>query len=285
MKICCQRMLLLLALASSCAALQAGELCDASCTLTIGFPNGGSIEAGESLTLGFGAGGLVDTAGSVTAYLDGETLTLNAGERLEFGAGGSFDIGNGGNIEYTDMSVTTTGEVTISASGGAELVQVGSGDRLAFFGGGTIWFQTRAFGAGRLELHDGSELHVVAPAGGTSPPGGDLTIGGGSVTINGTQLDLGTTSASTIITAGTLDIVSSALLLDPEALNAALEDPTSISLVSLDPALVVATLDPQSIMLPTSADTGASTAHPAWLLLAAAACAGRCRRRRVRSLP
>ena len=57
---------------------RAGDLCDSDCQLSISFPSGGSIEAIEALTITFGDSGLVDTSGSVTAYLVGQTLDVNA---------------------------------------------------------------------------------------------------------------------------------------------------------------------------------------------------------------
>ncbi len=99
--------------------IHAASLCNSSCTLTITFPTGGTIEPIEPLIFTFGSGGLVDTVGSVTAYLDGETLNLGTGDLLSFGNGGSFEIGTTGNIDYIDMVVTTGGTVTLSAGDGA----------------------------------------------------------------------------------------------------------------------------------------------------------------------
>jgi len=100
----------------------AANLCDASCNLTITFPDGGSITAVEPLTITFGDGGLVDTVAAIMPYVNGNTLTLGAGEALTFEAGGSFNLGMAGNIDYTNVAIETTGLITMAAVGGAETI-------------------------------------------------------------------------------------------------------------------------------------------------------------------
>lgn len=164
--------LLLLANAASGA-----NLCNQNCLLSISFPNGGSIEAVEALSITFGDGGLVDTAGSVTAYVAGETLTLNAGDSLDFGSGGSFDIGNAGNIDYTNMAITTKGEVRLTAVGGDERLQIHAEGRLAFADAALISVESAFYNEGTLVIGDGSILNLSGPA---QPDGCDLSSPGGA---------------------------------------------------------------------------------------------------------
>ena len=95
-------------------AARAAPLCGAQCELTIGFPNGGRIVAQRPVTFTFGDSGPVNTVGSVTAYLDGETLTLGSGGRLDFGVGGSFDIGD---LVFKAATVSIGGGLELSANG------------------------------------------------------------------------------------------------------------------------------------------------------------------------
>ncbi len=148
------------------------NLCNQNCLLTVGFPGGGSIEAVESLSITFGDGGLVDTVGSVTAYVAGETLILNAGESLVFAAGGSFDLGNGGNIDYTDLAITTDGDITLGAVGGDEQVLVPAGSRLSFPGGGLINESSEFVLSGTLDIGSSATLNISGPA---LPDGCDLS--------------------------------------------------------------------------------------------------------------
>lgn len=270
-----QASVLLFAMQFFAASLQAGVLCDAACTLTIDFPGGGRIEAAEAVTVTFGTGGLVDTAGSVTAYLAGETLTLNAGERLEFSAGGSFDIGSAGNVEFSDLAISTDGGVTIAAVGGAEVIRIEAGDRLAFLGGGTVTLRTRALSDGTLELLDGGVLNILAPGGATGPAAGNLTIANGTLSLNGTSVDLSTGTPGTLVIAGTNTLQGGTLVLDPQALNAVIDDPSSFDPVTFDPVLAIAPDDTGSVTLLSAEGDGASAVSPAWLLLLIAACTGR----------
>lgn len=137
----------------------AANLCDAECALTIDFPSGGYLEATEALTITFGDSGLIDTVSSVTAYLDGEILTLNRGDRLEFGAGGRFDIGSSGNIDYTDLLIHTNGVINLDTVGGLEALSIAPGNTLSIYGDTNFRIDalTVAF-EGRLELGVGSML-------------------------------------------------------------------------------------------------------------------------------
>ena len=206
---------LVLLLVANTAAV--ANLCNQNCLLTATFPSGGSIEAVAALTITFGDGGLVDTVGSVTAYVAGETLTLNAGESLDFGSGGSFDIGNAGNIDFTDMAIITAGEITLSAVGGDEEVLIPAASRLAFSGGGQIDNGSTIVLGGILDLGADATLNVSGP---TQPDGCDLSsTGGATLAISGASplvLDndsgctvLNTTLATTpALTAGSLALTN-----------------------------------------------------------------------------
>ena len=100
------------------------NLCDEQCTLVIDFPSGGSIEANSPVVITFGDSGLVQTPVTSTAYLAGETISLNAGESIIFFDGGHFDIGDAGNIDYTNLTITTDGTIDLSATGGSESLNI-----------------------------------------------------------------------------------------------------------------------------------------------------------------
>ena len=140
---------------------RAGELCDNSCLLTIDFPSGGAIDANEPVTFTFGNSGIVNTGGTVTAYLQGEQLILNAGESLQFSDGGRFDIGNAGNVEYSDIDFTISGQMQLTASGGNERITVGSGDRFAIEGDGVATLKPGFLNEGTVEVGDGATLSLV----------------------------------------------------------------------------------------------------------------------------
>ncbi len=174
----------LLLLIVSTSSSVAGNLCDAACTLTIDYPDGGSIDAVESLTITFGTDGLVDTIGSVTSYLDAETLVLNVGESLTFEAGGSFDIGTEGNIDYTDMTFNG-GIIEISVMGGAETIEIPAGATLLFSGASLSVDDSNLNVEGSLNLGNASEFWITGhnwPSGCSlvNSSGANLTIGNGS---------------------------------------------------------------------------------------------------------
>jgi len=164
----------------------AGDLCDASCNLTITFPDGGSITAVESLTFTFGDGGLVDTVATTTAYVNGNTLMLGVGEALTFEAGSSFDLGLGGNIDYTDMAIVTTGDVVLEVVGGAGAIVIDSM---------SITAETISFIAPSVTV----EGNLVFANDSTISGGGDITIDpAGSITL----------SSGVIITDPSISLVS-----------------------------------------------------------------------------
>jgi hypothetical protein len=91
----------------------ADNLCDASCELTITFPDGGSIEATEALIITFGIDGTLNlgTTGTVNSnpqpadidFSAGGSLPFAQGESITFGDNGSITLGAGGNIDYSNM--------------------------------------------------------------------------------------------------------------------------------------------------------------------------------------
>ncbi len=276
---------LILALLLTWGASHAGELCDAQCELTIDFPGGGHIAAIEALTITFGDGGLVDTGGSVTAYLENETLSLAAGESLEFEAGGRFDIGAAGNISFLDIEIMTDGNVVAAGVGGSESVRVPAGHRLAFRGAGSVTFQTNAFSEGTLDLEI-MNLHIIVPVppAGLPPPGGGP--GGGSLMIDAGILSTPTNSLTlvssptpTIISGGTLDFEPGTLVLDPGSLNAVLGDPLVLDSITFDPVMPPTAVNVGLLTLDSEDENNAAAIDPAWLLLLTLAGLGRARPR------
>ena len=267
----------LLALLLVCAASRAGDLCDAGCELTIDFIDGGRITAIEALTITFGDGGLVDTGGSVTAYLENETLALNAGDSLEFGPGGSFDIGAAGNIAYTDLEIDTDGTLSLGALGGTETIQIPADGRLILKGSGSFTINSQfategvfGFSVGTLEL---AIPHSIPGGGSPAPPGSGLTIGSGTLSLSGNSLDLGTGNTPIFISnAGSLSLgdfgtIGPGVLLDPVAINGVLSDPLTLNSTSFDPVVQNYTLSAGTLTLTSSEGDSAAAIDPTWLLL------------------
>ena len=172
---------------------RASNLCDASCDLSIDFANGGSIEAVDSLTLVFGNGGtLVLGAGGTintnpqpadTDFSSGGALALNTGDSITFGPGGSLVLGSGGNIDYTSMTLTVDGNITLAAVGGAQTVF----------------------------LHDNTILAVSSlELNSEATAGGNVTVMGSGVTIgSGNSIpDISGSGSINIASAGTLTVGS-----------------------------------------------------------------------------
>ncbi len=202
----------LLLLTASTSSSVAGNLCDAACTLTVDYPDGGSIDAVESLTITFGADGLVDTIGSVTSYLDAETLVLNAGESLTFEAGGSFDIGTEGNIDYTDMTFNG-GIIEIGATGGTETIEIPADATLTLSNGVELNFNSNLNNEGTLAANGGSLISLSGNFTGTNT--GTISIDGAT---SGGTLSGGTLSGGTL-SGGTLTVVGGTLTLPDETLT------------------------------------------------------------------
>lgn len=183
-------------------AVFAQNLCDATCNLTITFPDGGSIAAVEPLTFKFGDGGLVDTVSTSTAYMNGNTLVLGAGESLTFDAGGSFDIGAGGNLDYTNIAIVTTGVITIEAVGGAE----------------TITLLNMSITDGSLVLNSNTVVETsLSVSGDVSITGNGAIVNAGTVSIVSGSTDIGIivdSSGGTIISgSGSLTVSSTGSLI------------------------------------------------------------------------
>ena len=148
-----QSTLLLLILSNSVFAT---NLCDSNCELTITFPSGGSIEAIDSALFSFGTGGILDLGETGTIntaiqsssndYSSGGTLSLAAGESISFGINGSLNIGAGGNINYTNISLDSDGILTLTATGGNEIINLSSltaiGTTLLNVSGSTILYDS-----------------------------------------------------------------------------------------------------------------------------------------------
>lgn len=244
------------------STVHAENLCDLNCTLSISFPTGGTIEAVESLTITFGDGGLVDTAGSVTAYLDGETLILNANESLVFGSGGRFDIGTFGNFDYTNLAITTGGTITLIAEGGDEQIQIPADGKLSFLGGAAFNLNSSIVNSGTLEIGTNTSLNVFGPG---APSGCEITSSSGAtISVNGSNsvtidnnLSCNTTYTlllnSPILVAGTLTIVDT-------------ESNTAIGTLTLDDTSVINTAGPLTL-LDTEEDAGAGTFSFYFLIL------------------
>ncbi len=117
-------LLFILAFASTSYGAANSSLCDVSCNLTISFPDGGAITAVEPLTIVFGESGFINDGASTTGYPAGDSVSLAAGESLSFTAGGALNLGAAGNIYYTSMRIDTSGEIDITAVGGAEQITI-----------------------------------------------------------------------------------------------------------------------------------------------------------------
>lgn len=208
-------------------SVHAGNLCDAACSLSITFPGGGQIDAVEPLTITFGDTGLVDTAGSLTAYLDGETLTLNAGESLVFGNGGTFDIGTVGNIDYTNMAITTDGQITLTAVGGGEQIQIPPSGRLAVVNA-SLTIHSSFTISGTLDL-SAATIHIP-DAGAPAASGCDIDGSSGTT--------LTSTNASPLVLGNSSDCDTLYLQIS----EAALDGVGSVSIVDTQTDIVAGTL-------------------------------------------
>jgi hypothetical protein len=141
------------------------NLCDESCEFSASFPQGGFLEATDELTLTFGtggelilgAGGTVNTAIQLSSldFSSGGTLFLSAGESITFGPGGSLVLGNGGNMDTGSYILSSTGDITIGATGGNQSINL-NGDLSA---SGTLSFTSPS-----LEINStisiGSQLNL-----------------------------------------------------------------------------------------------------------------------------
>jgi hypothetical protein len=101
----------------------AANLCDASCDLSISFPDGGSILAVKSLTITFGNGGFINNGSVVTGYSAGDVVSVAEGNTIDFQSNGSLDLGNG-NIDYTAIMITSNGVMNLAATQGDSKIYI-----------------------------------------------------------------------------------------------------------------------------------------------------------------
>ena len=158
----------------------AGNLCDAECSLSITFPDGGSIVAVEPLTFVYSEGGYINDGIVTTGYASGESRSLAAGESIEFQSGGALDVGVGGNLEYTSILIATNGVIDATANGGSEKIFL---REMRFIGELTfvLHSDTEVVETGLLAVQVGSEVTLSVET------GAGLNIAGGSIFNNSTQ--------------------------------------------------------------------------------------------------
>lgn len=186
---------LVLLLSWTFSLANADNLCDASCALTITFPDGGAIIADQEMTITFGDGALIDTAATQTAYVMGNTYSLNSGESLLFGANGSFDIGDSGNVDYTELTIQTNGEMTIAAHGGSESIYIRDDQTLNIEGNLTFIFNSSLVLGGELKGEGNATLNFQSSEGTISSQlltGTDITLSSSTnsnLTINASNIN------------------------------------------------------------------------------------------------
>jgi len=195
----------------------ADNLCDASCELTITFPDGGSIEAVEALTFTFGDGGLMDDGIVATGYAAGNTMVMLAGESITFGAGGLLTLGTGGNISYTDMRFTTTGGASIKAVGGTRTITIAN---LVISGGLNITLDAiNIVVNGILSLEPDGTLNLIADTGAIDPDVCSIQDpAAGTLTLS---------SSTPIVTTGTCSNIATTLSISPVVLTVGTIDPNA----------------------------------------------------------
>lgn len=223
-------------------------LCEASCQLTITFPEGGSIAANEQMILTFGSGGVLDlgATGTInsnpqpisTDYSTGGQLLLAKGEGISFDAGGSLILGAGGNIEYTDMTFASTGGASLSATGGSNPVIVI--DNLTISGGLNITLIAGSISvAGNLTVTSGSALNLVADTGASTASICSLQDAGGVVLSSG---------AGTIGTTDSCSTISDNLSLAEGSLSVLTTDPNAVLVID-DNVIIQQVIEPGEITL------------------------------------
>lgn len=225
---------LALALLFAAPAAVAVEMCGGPCSVSIGFPEGGSISAPGGATITFGTdGGLLELGdgGSLTLgdggsvwYQDGGpdnkmayggTVTLGPGGSITFGPGGALATSYLGGIAVADgaaLDVLASGPVTIAS---VHAIGVGALDA-----GGSI----HVTGSGDVSLgFDAPPINFSTTAG--SAPA-DITITGGEIrsgAISATD-SIFITATSVLFDAGEIAVVDGgaggAPVLDPSGLVA-----------------------------------------------------------------
>ena len=205
----------------------ADNLCDASCELTITFPDGGAIEATEALTITFGEGGILNlgVTGTVNvnpqpANIDfsaGGTLSLVQGESITFGDNGSITLGVGGNINYSSMLINSTGGAAIKAVGGTGTITIAN---LVISGGLNITFDAITIVInGSINIEPDGTLNLIADTGAIEPS--VCTIqdsAAGTLTLTG---------STPIVTASTCNTIAGVLTLPAGTLTVGIIDPNA----------------------------------------------------------
>lgn len=112
--------------------VNAQDMCDSACSMTVTFPSGGSITATDTTIITFGLDGVLDLgdAGTINTatqaesidYSSGGELSLASGESITFGSNGVLDLGGEGNINSTNYSIVTTGSINISGTGDITII-------------------------------------------------------------------------------------------------------------------------------------------------------------------
>ena len=187
----------------------AENLCDENCSLTITFPDGGEIIADQAITITFGDNGLVNTVSSNTAYLANETLSLAVGESLVFESNGYFDLGSGGNIDYTDLTINTNGEITLTANEGSQAIRIGNRANFNVLGGASLNIIDSSLElVGTLELDELSSLYFQSPE---VPDGVQITSQSGVTlsTVNAEVLTINSSNFNVVVSDISLAVVGS----------------------------------------------------------------------------
>ncbi len=216
---------------------QATTLCDASCELIITFPDDGAIVANEAVLFTFGSDGELNLAATGTVninpqpaslnYTSGGTLALAKGESITFGSNASVLLGVGGNVDYTDMTISSTGGANLKAIGNTETITI---DNLTIAGGLDITFDGKnILILGNVATAPDSVITVTAGTGGLAPSVCNIQDVGSGVTLTAGTIDT-SRSCNTIfaslslpagsVTTGTLDpnaslISSGSIILTP----------------------------------------------------------------------
>lgn len=223
--------------------VQAAPLCDASCEFVITFPEGGSIEAVEPLTFTFGDGGLIDGV-VTTSYAAGNTVQLSAGESIAFDAGGQMILGNGGNIDYTNMTIRSSGSARLKATGGTETIFI---DRLTFAGGLSITLDGKRISiTGTVTVEPDSTVVLIADL--AAPVSSVCTIQDAS---NGVTLSAGlidtTDTCNTISASGGLNLSAGTVTVGTTDPNVTLITNGNITLTPVSIGTAGITLQPQKL--------------------------------------
>lgn len=224
--------------------VQAAPLCDASCELTITFPDSGSIEAVELLTITFGDGGFINDGFVATGKAAGNIVQLSAGESIAFGAGGQMILGSGGNIDYSNMIISSSGSARLKATGGTETIFI---DRLTFAGGVSITLDGKRISiTGTVTVDPGSTVSLIADL--AAPLSSVCTIqdANNGVTLSAGLIDT-TDTCNTISASGGLNLSAGVVTVGTVDPNATLITNGNITLTPVSIGTGGITLQPQTL--------------------------------------